>query len=88
MNYRLLFTVAAKNDIAGFDKPVRKRVFAKLEYYMGLVDSMAQVKKLIGTNNRYRFRVGEYRVIFLKQKDGRLVVLLVLKIAHQRGVYE
>jgi len=43
------------------------------------------VKKLIGLENLYRIRVGDYRVVYQIQ-DDRLVVLVV-RIGHRKDVY-
>ena len=42
-------------------------------------------KKLSATENAYRIRVGDYRVLYEIQ-DRRLVVLVV-RVAHRREVY-
>ncbi len=43
------------------------------------------VVKLKGSENRWRIRVGDYRVIYRIDDDGALVVVLV--VAHRREVY-
>lgn len=42
-------------------------------------------RKLAGTDDRYRIRVGNYRIIY-RIDDGRVAVL-VLVIGHRREVY-
>ncbi|MBE2180473.1 MAG: type II toxin-antitoxin system RelE/ParE family toxin [Chthoniobacterales bacterium] len=42
-------------------------------------------RKLAGTDDRYRIRVGNYRIIY-RIDDGRVTVL-VLVIGHRREVY-
>ena len=43
-------------------------------------------RKLAGATDRYRFRVGDYRIIY-RIDDGKVTVL-VLVIGHRREVYE
>jgi mRNA interferase RelE/StbE len=43
-------------------------------------------RKLAGTSNRYRIRVGDYRIIY-RVDDGKVTVL-VLVIGHRREVYD
>jgi mRNA interferase RelE/StbE len=43
------------------------------------------VKKLAGYEDRYRLRVGDYRV-FYEVRDGQLVILVV-GIGHRREIY-
>jgi mRNA interferase RelE/StbE len=45
----------------------------------------ANVKKLAGYEDRYRLRVGDYRV-FYEVRDGQLVILVV-GIGHRREIY-
>lgn len=45
----------------------------------------ANVRKLTGYNDRYRLRVGDYRVIY-GVVDGQLVILVV-GAGHRREIY-
>jgi mRNA interferase RelE/StbE len=44
-----------------------------------------KVKKLVGEEDRYRIRVGDYRIIY--QIDDQVLLVLVLKIGHRSEVY-
>ena len=43
-------------------------------------------RKLAGTTDRYRVRVGDYRIVY-RIDDGKVVVLVLL-IGHRREVYD
>jgi hypothetical protein len=45
----------------------------------------ANVKKLAGYEDRYRLRVGDYRVLY-EVMDGQLVILVV-GVGHRREIY-
>ena len=45
----------------------------------------AQVEKLAGSENAYRIRRGDYRVLFTVDDQKKAVV--VYKVAHRREVY-
>ncbi|HLH57874.1 MAG TPA: type II toxin-antitoxin system RelE/ParE family toxin [Streptosporangiaceae bacterium] len=45
----------------------------------------ADVKKLAGYDDRYRLRVGDYRIIY-EVMDGQLVILIV-GVGHRREIY-
>jgi mRNA interferase RelE/StbE len=47
--------------------------------------SDADVRKLAGYDDRYRLRVGDYRVIY-EVADGQLVILVV-GVGHRREIY-
>ncbi len=41
--------------------------------------------KLAGANNRYRIRVGDYRIIYTI--ENQKLIIMVIKIGHRREVY-
>jgi mRNA interferase RelE/StbE len=45
----------------------------------------AHVKKLVGYQDRYRLRVGDYRIIY-DIADGELVILII-GVGHRREIY-
>lgn len=45
----------------------------------------ADIKKLAGHEDRYRLRVGDYRIIY-EIIDGQLVILIV-GVGHRREIY-
>jgi mRNA interferase RelE/StbE len=45
----------------------------------------ANVNKLVGHEDRYRLRVGDYRVIY-EVSDGQLIILIV-GVGHRREIY-
>jgi len=42
-------------------------------------------KKLIGTNNQYRIRVGVYRILYTIQDN--VLTVTIIKVAHRKNVY-
>jgi len=90
MDYRLVYTKSSQQDLEKLDDKIAKRILTKMKEFLSLEDPLIKAKKLKGFEiDTYRFRVGDYRVIFrLDPKNGKLVVLVVLKIAHRREVYK
>jgi mRNA interferase RelE/StbE len=43
------------------------------------------VEKMKGSQDQYRLRVGDYRIIY--QIEDQILTILVLKIGHRRDVY-
>lgn len=80
--HRLVFTARARADTEALDVLTRKRIGLKiLALESGpLGKSTKLVNAVLGT---YRFRIGDYRVIF--DLDGRDVV--ILRVGHRREVY-
>lgn len=81
--YKFLLTKRALKDLDNLDSNTKIRIVAKLKEYS--VDPFANCSKFsdskIGT---YRFRIGDYRVIF----DIDDVNIVVLRIGHRREIYK
>jgi mRNA interferase RelE/StbE len=84
VSYRIEFTPSAARAFRKLPGPIQGRVTPK-------IDALASdprphgVEKMGGHENRYRVRVGEYRVIYVISDRPRLVTVAV--IGHRREVY-
>lgn len=88
MDYRLVYTRNAEDDLAGLDKQVSRRILKKVATLLKNSDPMRQAVVLIGLADYYRFRVGDYRVIFRTDRKNKcLVILVVLRIGHRKAIY-
>ena len=86
MPYAVLLTPEARADLVQLDDSVRSRLLDKLAW-MGGNAELLRHEALQGEEWKgcYRYRVGDYRVIYrLQPASGRLVVL---RVAHRREVY-
>jgi mRNA interferase RelE/StbE len=90
MDYKVVYTGNSQKDLKRLDSNVVQRVLKKVDEYSRLDDPILKAKKLKGFEiDTYRFRVGDYRVVFrLDPKSKKLVVLVVLRVAHRKEVYE
>lgn len=89
MDYKVVYTKASQRDIARLEKAVAWRILSKVDVYVKGGDPLARAKQLKGfAIATYRFRIGEYRVVFcLDYESNNLVVLVVLRVAHRKDVY-
>jgi len=89
MDYSLLYTKSAENDLALLELGIAKRIIQKMNFYLNQKEPLKYAKKLQGfKSDTYRFRVGDFRIIFRQDmKTNKIVILVVLKIAHRRSVY-
>lgn len=82
--YRIQFKSSAAQQLDRLDGAVRVRVDRK-------VDELAEnprpagAKKLKGSSELWRVRVGDYRVIYSIHDD--VLLILVVKIGHRGDVY-
>jgi mRNA interferase RelE/StbE len=69
VKYRLVYTRRAERDIKKLDPPVKRQISNAIEKLENdpIGSSEKLVEPVIGT---YRFRIGEYRVIF--DMEGRI----------------
>ncbi len=86
-SYRFEFSRPAEKEFAGLPRILQSRILKKLEYFERADDPLFFAKKLIGTEDKFRFRIGDYRIIVSKIDKNIFVVLLMLKIAHRKDVY-
>lgn len=82
MSYRLVYTHRAVKDIEALDGVAKKRLAKKLEHFM--TDPFTFSERLINSAlGQYRFRVGNYRVIF----DVHGSDIVILRVGHRREIY-
>jgi mRNA interferase RelE/StbE len=82
VKFRLVYTNRAVKDIASLNPQTKERIKEALERYSEAPGNYAKrmVDPVLGT---YRFRIGDYRVIF--DIEGNDIV--VLRIGHRRDIY-
>jgi mRNA interferase RelE/StbE len=84
MSHRIEFTSAAERDLSRLSKDVQRRNALKIN---PLADHPRPngVEKLEGRENRYRIRIGDYRVIY--EVHDEILLVLIIRIGHRREVY-
>lgn len=80
--YSLIYTSRARRDIKRLDIIVQKRLKKSLEYFRERPLYYAEKLQDRALGN-YRFRVGNYRVIF--DSDNHDIV--ILRVGHRREIY-
>lgn len=84
MSYSLFIQPSAQKALAKLDRDIRYRIGSR-------IDALARdprppgTEKLSGTQDLYRIRIGEYRVIYqIRDKELRV---LVVRVGHRKDVY-
>ena len=83
--YRVLLRPPAQKFLRKLrDKSLTARLIAAMR---GLASQPRPpgCEKLVGPDNLYRIRVGDYRIVY--QARDEVLLVLVLKIGHRREVY-
>lgn len=69
------YSKEAIKHIKSLDKPMRSRVLSAIEKIPS-----GDIKKLVGLENDYRLRVGDYRILFSKSEN-----IIIIKDVLPRG---
>jgi mRNA interferase RelE/StbE len=82
---KIFYTHRAAEELKSLSKPVQKRIVSKMRFYASRENPLTFAKRLVDVREgQFRFRIGDYRVIFDVAKDS----IYVLKIAKRSDVYK
>jgi mRNA interferase RelE/StbE len=84
MTYQIEFTKQAAKQFKALPILEQQRISPKIDA-LEIEPRVVGAIKLTGTEDLYRIRVGDYRIIYSIEDD--LLLILVVKIAHRRDVY-
>ena len=82
--YTIEFAASALREFKALEMAVQRRIATYIDELTGNPFPPGS-KKLKGSPDHYRIRVGDYRVIY--KVDGKRLLILILKIGHRRDVY-
>ena len=83
MSYRLVYTQKAVRDIDRLDAGVKNRIGATLLRFKD--NPLQYAERLTDPElGRYRFRIGDYRVIFDIESND----IVVLRVGHRKEIYK
>jgi len=85
MKYNVEFKPSALKDLKKLPINIQKRIAKKLDYIINQNEPLDYAVPLIGNRfaGDYRFRIGDYRVVFDLVKNKLIIIL----IEHRREVY-
>jgi mRNA interferase RelE/StbE len=85
----VVYSKEARKDLQSLDPSVSKRVIKKVKEFTGHDNPLAFAKSLSANlSGLYRFRVGDYRVVFSVDEAGSVTILTILHIAHRKDIYK
>lgn len=84
MSYQIEIKLSVRKALLVMPKNVQHRINTAID---SLKDNPRCVgsRKLSGYENLYRFRVGDYRIIY-EIHDDKLIIIII-KIGHRREIY-
>ena len=82
--YTLIYSEKADRQLGKLPSDIRERILLALER-LRIRPESCDIKRLVGISS-YRFRVGDYRIIFDLEKERLLI--LVVEIGHRKNIYD
>ena len=84
MVYQIEIKRSARKEMQTLPRRDQHRIAATIEA-LAEKPRPAGVRKIIGADDLYRLRVGDYRVVY-QVCDCRLIVLII-RVAHRKDIY-
>lgn len=84
MKYRIEWKKSAAKELRKLDTSVASRIVVAVEA-LAEAPFPSGVRKLTGSDNAYRIRIGDYRVVYTIMHQQ--LVVQIIRVAHRREVY-
>ncbi|ALJ18537.1 type II toxin-antitoxin system RelE family toxin [Microbacterium sp. No. 7] len=85
MSYTVEFSSAASRELRKLDPPIRRRILGAISE-LEVAPRPSGAKRLVGNEEIWRIRVGDYRVLY--RVLDQVVTVRIVRVAHRRAVYE
>ncbi|MCB4757276.1 MAG: type II toxin-antitoxin system RelE/ParE family toxin [Elusimicrobia bacterium] len=83
-SYKVIFKPSVEKDLRPLPKPYLSNIFKKIQD-LETTPLPYNATKLTGTENLYRIRVGDYRIVY--SIDHNVKQIVVHYVRHRREVY-
>ena len=84
--YHIRILEVAAHELARLDKAAGRRIVERMNWLAANLDDLNKLEALTGDlTGLYKFRVGDYRIIYEIVRDDQ--VLVIHAIGHRREVY-
>ena len=82
--YRYKLSIHADRELKKLPITIQKQIITKLDYFVSTDQPLSFAHHLVNLDiGHYRFRIGNYRVIFDIEAD----VILILSVGHRKEIY-
>jgi mRNA interferase RelE/StbE len=82
--HKIVFATSAAKQLKQINISAQKTIVEKIKK-LDLSHPNNNIKKIVGSADLYRLRVGDYRVVYKIIKKE--LIVLVLKVGHRKDVY-
>jgi mRNA interferase RelE/StbE len=84
MSYRIRIKALAEKSLGKIPNPHRRRI-AKAVDALARNPRPAGCTKLVGADDAYRIRVGDYRIVY--EIVDKVLTVYVIHVAHRKDIY-
>lgn len=85
--YEVVFKKSAAKELQGLPQKIQQKVIDAVQLLsLNPYTELLQIKKIKGADSLYRFRIQDYRVIYLI--ENQIIKVTIIKIGHRKEVYE
>lgn len=82
--YSVVFARSARKELEGLPETIRRRVVSHIEQ-LASKPRPTGVRKLVGSEDLWRLRIGDYRVIYAVHNERKLVDIVCVR--HRKDAY-
>lgn len=84
----LIYSKLADKRLSKFDKNISFKIIKEIEKNVSRKDPLINAESLKGAwSDYYRYRVGDYRVIFYIDSKGKMTIITIITVGHRKNVY-
>ena len=88
MRVEVVYTKNARKNLRNLQKEEARKIILKINFYSQHKNPLRYAKKLKPPfEDLYRFRIGDYRIIFDINKKRNITILVILLIKNRKEVY-
>jgi mRNA interferase RelE/StbE len=86
--YHVQYSKNARRDINSIELNTARRISKKIMFFASQEDPLKFAKPIKDNEmGDYRFRIGDYRVLFDLDQKGNIRILTILRIKHRKDIY-
>ena len=84
-SYQIKWSNSAKKELRKIDKKFIPKLIKVVEQ-LAINPYPQEIKKIVNSDNNYRVRVGEYRIIYQVMSD--VLVIYIVKVGNRQSIYK
>lgn len=84
----VIYTKSSRKFLRSLDSQIARRISSKINDYVHSPNPIYHSTRLVNHPlASYRFRIGEYRVLFDINENDTIQIFMILKIGHRKDIY-